>query len=319
MNAHATFPWSEDALRIYQVDLGRFARSMRKTGRAFTLTDLARRWVRDRLRYGSASGRVVLVSETRPIRFWNPLEAWQPGDWAIFPITLRRYRETRREPRAGEIVKVTGTALTAQIDGEETPRIWGTPAHRDDAEMTRWRELLAPYIRRLRRSPQAHASVDYVLFQRGPHIMSKLLAALRSDGRFIEWEGRWYLRSLIASPDEAQLVTLARTMLSEALSGVRLSEILKAMPLAKVDHAPTLFGFALAMSERPDLFSSVETGRYVRWNLASPPSGDYEAAFAVYDPRTYEVICEPGDPLSPDDVDKLWRLDLLATAVYGLP
>ncbi len=213
---------------------------------------------------------------------------------------------------------MTGTALTSQIDGEEIPRIWGTPAHRNDTEVPRWRESLGLYIRRLRGSARAHASVDYVLFQQGPHIMSKLLSALRSDGRFMEWEGRWFLKSLIASPDEARLVTLARTMLAEALSGVRLSEILKAMPLVRGDHAPALFGFALAMSRRPDLFSSVENGRYVRWSLAVPPPGDYKAAFAVYDPRTYEVICEPGDSLSPDDVNKLWRLDLLATAVYGL-
>lgn len=317
----AVFPpsWDEAALRVYEVDLERFARRMRRTGRAFTLTTLSRQWIHGRLRPGRPSGDVVSTSEQISIRFWDPLEAWQPGDWAVFPVTYTRNGGQRWEPRAGQVVRVTGTALTAHVDGEATPRIWGIPTQRDGAEITRWRASLCRYIRRLGRSHTERAGIDYVLFQQGPSIMGGLLAALRSDGRFVEWEGRWFLRDLIAYPEASQLVALAHTLLAESSNSLRLSELLGALPQADADDSSTSFGFALAMSERPDLFSRVEAGRYIRWVLASPPPGEYEAQFAVYHPKTYEVICEPGDALTPCDVEELWRLDLLATAVHGKP
>ena len=319
MNIPLRSPRNRTIFRIFEVDLERFVRRMRKAGEAFTLTALARRWIRGRLRYGQESGHLIPIPDEGVVRFWDPLKAWHPGDWAVFPVTYTRHGVLRQEPRAGQVARVMDTALIAQIDGEEMPRMWGMPARYDNAEITRWRASLDRYIARLGQSRSERARIDHMLFQHGPHIIGGLLAALRSDGRFVEWEGRWFLRSLVKYPNEAQLVTLARTLLIESSDGVRLSELLSLMPLTEADDPPTSFGFGLAMSERPGLFSRVEAGRYTRWVLVSPPPGNYEAKFAVYDPRTYEVICENGDHLNSNQVELLWQLGLLATAVYGSP
>jgi hypothetical protein len=210
-----------------------------------------------------------------------------------------------------------GTALVAQIDGEAMPRLWGTPARRDRQAITQWRASVDRLIKHLGQSRSERTKIDYVLFQQGAEIMSKIMAALRSDGQFIEWEGRWFLRSLVEYPEEAQLMIVARKLLAESRGGVRLSELLSLLSLTETDDFPTMFGFALAMSERPDLFSRLEAGRYTRWVLASPPPGNYEAKFSVYDPQTYEIICESGDDLTADQVEQLWQMNLLATAVYG--
>jgi hypothetical protein len=53
--------------------------------------------------------------------------------------------------------------------------------------------------------------------------------------------------------------------------------------------------------------------------LVSPPPGRYVAKFAVYDPETYEVVCEPDDLLTETEVQRLWQSGLLETAVYGSP
>ncbi len=198
------------------------------------------------------------------------MKAWQAGDWAVFPITYMRKGELRRQPRTGQIVRVVGTALIVQVDGEEIPRLWGIPSRRDDAKITQWRATLSRYIHQLRRSHMEQAGIDYALFQQGPAIMGRILAALCSDGRFIEWEGRWFLQALIEYPDASQLVTLARTLLAAAPDSARLPDLLADLAHPEADDASTLFGFALAMSECPDLFSRVENGRHTRWILASP-------------------------------------------------
>ena len=319
MNAQSTLLRTQAELLIYQADLDRLARRMRKMGRACTLTALARRWVRGRLRYGTESGDIISLPESTPVRFWDPGEVWHPGDWAVFPVAFTRNGVRRRKPRAGQIVRVMGTSLTAQIDGEMRPRLWGIPASRDDVAITRWRASLDRHIDRLETSDREDARIDWVLFRQGAAIMSRLLVALGADGRFIEWEGEWFLHSLVEYPSETRLCKLARTMLTMEANGVRLSELLSQMPDVEVDNPATIFGFALAMSERPDLFTKVKTGRYTRWSLVSPPSGEYEAKFPVFDPQTYEIVCEPGDRLTADEVQRLWALRLLATALYGTP
>lgn len=319
MSRSPTPPQDRVRHRVYQADLDRFARLMVKTGRSFTLTSLARHWVRGRLRYGPESGEAFPIPVEATMRFWDPREAWQPGDWALFPVASRHQGVSKREPRAGQIVRVMGTALTAQIDGEATPRLWGTPADHDGEGITRWRASLDRHVDRLRDSQREGTQIDYVLFERGPLIMSRIMAALGSDGRFIEWEGEWFLRSLAEIPGAEQLHRLARIMLEKASVGSRLSELLSWLPGIKADDPAATFGYALAMSERPDLFSKVKDGRRIRWSLVSPPPGRYVAKFAVYDPETYEVVCEPDDLLTETEVQRLWQSGLLETAVYGSP
>ncbi|MGC9468610.1 MAG: hypothetical protein ACP5HS_08460 [Anaerolineae bacterium] len=303
-----------DLFRVHARDLDRLAQRMERFRKACDLSEIAHRFIKGRLRYGSE--RTVPLelcpSPSERVRIWDPSVAWHQGDTALFAVATYRDRVRVLVPRVGEIVKVQGKGVAARIDGEASLRILGTAtAGRAAGAVTEWRQAVEDMVAVLRERSDDVSRIEYVLWCYGEEILSVLLCALRQDARFVELNGQWFLRELAVMPTQAQLEALARAMLWSTEQPPSASELMSLLPASMTHGAAGLFGLSLALYERPDLFTRVGEGSDPRWILASPPPGPYVARWAAYDPDSYTLLCLPGEVLEPATVQRLWELDLL--------
>lgn len=308
--------------RLCDGDLDRVARRIQRTQEAYDLTALGRRLVRGRLRYGPEKGQSLATEEVpeHRIRVWDPAAAWHEGDHALFGVPAMRDGARLLVPVVGRLGKIHGQGVTVRLDGGGETRIYGLAARdRHDEMLVRWRQSVEEAVTALGKSDDEDSRIDYVLWRHGEEILSVLLAALRHDPRFIELNGCWFLRSLAVVPSEGQLENLARTMLQSADDPMGAEELVHRCQPSLREGAAGLFGLAMALGERPDLFRNVAPGLNPRWVLAGPPPGTYVARLAAYDPESYAVLCEPGDTLTEDVLRRLWDLDLLATVMGRQP
>ena len=124
-------------------------------------------------------------------------------------------------------------------------------------------------------------------------------------------EGMWFLRQLAELPSLEELAMVNRALLfsEDPLSVDELQA--RCLREPQVRTTPRRFGLALALQERQDLYANVGTDGRPRWVLIEPPPGHYRARMAAYDPDTFQVLCEPGETLPSDVVQRLWDLELL--------
>ncbi len=305
-------------LQVSEQDLDRIAHWMQRTQMAYDLTALCRRLLAQRLRHGcelgDASRCEVPVADA--VREWDPVAAWQAGDRVLLPIP--RYTDRFRvfAPVGGEILKRQGRTLVVRIDGQPGTRIYGIAAKgRNYEALERWRQSFEGTAAAVADCQDPELCIDHVLWLHGRAFLSHLLAALRQDRRFVELDGDWFLRRLAIRPSTAQVLGLAREMLWVADRPLTDLELGHWMPSSEARGAAKRFGIALALTERPDLFTCIASGPHCRWVLSGPPPGPYRARYAAYDPETYVPLCEPGESLSPAVVARLWALGLLADVV----
>jgi hypothetical protein len=292
---------------------------MSRTGASYDTTTLARRLVQSRLRYGYVPGDCpaqLATNEDGGVRFWDPGRAWQPGDIAIFPIPARRPYGRAYTPVVGEVTRCQGRAVTVFIDGSAGGRVFGTASGEEtDESLSQWRRSVETIVDVLRGHEDVESRTDFVLWCCGASLVSSLLASLRGDPRFLQLDGQWYVRDGAARLPQAQLEALARRMIWDADRPLATGDLVDFVEPAAARSASTVFGLALSLGGRPDLFLNVEPGARPRWVLAAAPPGEYLAAHAAYDPASGEVLCEPGEVLSEDLVRQLWEADLLDVVV----
>jgi hypothetical protein len=159
------------------------------------------------------------------------------------------------------------------------------------------------------------ALIDYVLWTYGELIFGRLRSALRHDSRFVVLQGRWFLRSLAVRPTQDRLVDLTQRLLMEVERPLSTAEVIPLLTGPPFQDDAQLYGLSLALEERPDLFTNIGRGGRGQWVLSCPPEGHYTARLAAYDPETGEVLCEPGEVLSRETVERLWSLDLLRIVI----
>ena len=227
-----------------------------------------------------------------------------------------------------------GRSLLVRIDGFPGTRVYGT-ASRDRAieHVVEWRKSVEDLVKFLSERTSdstfapgegatcedgdldAEAWIDYVLWQCGEGIATALVDTMRQDARFVSLEGRWFLRSLAVVPSGPQVDRLARVLLSASDHPLTVDEMLPWLPSPAAVGDAGRFGLALALFGRPDLFTNLDADTWPRWVLAGPPIGTYTARYAAFDPETMDVLCEPGESLTPGVVERLWALGLLASVV----
>jgi len=308
--------WNEE-FNITRADLDRIEAHIRETRQAHDLTTLARRIVRGRLRHGPESSAPAqpVWAEDPSVRLWDPAGRWKVGDHVIVAYLYHSASAGRNvyEPRIGEVVAVEGGEVTMQLEGLEQP-VTFRQAARGSEEARRWRDVVKEVIAEKRAAPELGEQVEAVLLTHGERIISQLLDSLRADERFVRLAGRWFLRELALPPTEEQLTALAWAMvpLEEPQPTDALAPLVQP-PLAEGD--PALFGLYLAMRERPDPFANADPGQRPRWALAGPPPGSFTPHRPAYDPDTYEILCLPGQPATPEIVERLWELDLLKAVI----
>ncbi|MBN1250455.1 MAG: hypothetical protein JXC32_22520 [Anaerolineae bacterium] len=306
---------------MYQVgerDLARIIGRVKVTRSAEDLTTLARHFVEDRLASGPVHDATVAqpIAESDRIRLWDPADAWHVGDRALFAVPDARGEVGALPPRVGEVMQLRGKGVVVRLDGEPGTRIYGAaPAFGDTVGVIEWRQSVEDLVRELGDRSDGRAQVAYVLWSHGEEIVSALLSALRHDSRFVSLEGRWFPRSMAILPSGDQLEGLARAMLSGSRLPMTVGALLRWLPPPVASGDSGIFGLALGLHQRPDLFTNVDSEARPRWMLIGPPPGTYTARYAAFDPELFVPLCEPGELLSPEVVQRLWSLDLLNVVV----
>lgn len=303
---------------VCERDLSHIVGRMMATRAAEDLTTVARRLIQDRLELGPARGAAIVhpVSDRDRVRLWDPTDAWHAGDRALFSLPAVRDGQRAFTPCAGEVMQVRGRAVVVRLDGESGTRIYGgAPASGDTVSVVEWRQSVEDLIRTLPDHDSVEARVDYVLWSLGEPILTALLSVLRQDGRFVAVDGRWFLRSIAVVPSDRQLEGLAYAMVAAADRPLTVGEMLPLLPAPSSQGDAGLFGLALGLYQRPDLFLNIDSEPRPRYSLAAPPPGDYTARNAAFDPQTYGLLCEVGDTLTPETVQRLWELGLLSTVI----
>lgn len=312
-----------DTFCICGRDLSRIAGRIRVTRRAEDLTTLARRFIEDRLESGPPRDAAIAhpVTEGDRVRLWDPADAWHAGDRGLFAVPAPGEASRSYSPCVGEVMQVRGKGVVVRLDGEPGTRIYGAaPALGDALGVVEWRQSIEDLVRDLLGRTDRRSRVDLVFWCYGETIVATLLTALRNDHRFVSLEGRWYLRSAATVPSVVQLDGLAHAMLSSADRPMAVSELLRWVPPPVPAGDGGLFGLALGLHQRPDVFANVDSDTRSRWVLAGPPPGAYIARYAAYDPESFALLCEPGESLDEAVVQRLWSLDFLGTvAVRRIP
>ncbi|MGC9521324.1 MAG: hypothetical protein ACP5HG_05515 [Anaerolineae bacterium] len=304
-----------ELFRVRTRDLDRIARRMERYGEARDLTQLLRRFVRGRLRYGAERGDLIGVTAERgeAVRLWDPAEVWREGDWAVFAVPALRDRDRPFVPCLGEIVKVQGQGVIARVDGHAGTRVFGiATAEGRNGAVAQWRQSLEALVAKLSERDDERSRIERAIWSHGAAIASDLRAALSGDVRFVALDGRWMLRRLAVAPTGNQLEDLARRMVFDADRPLPAEELLRWLVPPKQVGDAGVFGLAIALNERPDLFARIPSGARTRWVVSALPPGPYRARFAAYDPATYELLCEPGETLSAEAAQRLWKLNLLS-------
>jgi len=300
--------WREE-FQVVPADLDRIAAHIRKTSQAHDLTALARRVVRGRLRHGPETGVPAQPAwaEDPSVRLWDPAGEWNVGDHVIVARLVRR---GVHEAFVGEVIEAGSfQGVKIQLDGIEEPATYQRAAPGSD-NARRWHAKVREVVAEKRKSPDLEEQVEAILLARGERVASQLLSALRADERFVRLAGRWFLRELAALPTDAQLTALAWAMV--ALSEPQPTDALVSLMQPSLTPGdPGLFGLYLALRQRPDLFENADPGQRPRWVLAGPPPGPFTPRHAAYDPETYEVLCLPREPVSPETIQRLWDRGLL--------
>jgi len=203
-----------------------------------------------------------------------------------------------------------------QLDGHPHPRIFGTAAEGPGRlRIEAWRQAVIDLVTDLAAATDEAACVDYVLWHCGDVVLTELVHTLRHDARFVSLGGRWFVRRSVTRPPAAHLEALARTVLLTAEHPLTTEALLAQLSPSGAHDDGDLFGLAQAMIERPDLFANVAESSRPRWVPAGPPPGPFEVRYAAYDPVTRALLCEPGDALSPEVIERLWSLELLPLIV----
>jgi hypothetical protein len=304
--------WSK-LFGIAEADLTRFATQMRESGRAMTLTDLARDVIRARLRAESQ-----LFSELAPsgdmsswiVRLWDPGADWREGDRVIVVVDgsskARPYA-----PCVGEVIRVEDDRVVVSVDGVTASQVLGL----GPGAQAREREAKEAEMLGIGQRFDEDAQIDFVLWRYGPRAVGRLAHALDADSRFVELEGLWFLRKLAIRPSGGMLAQLAATMFEQNSGPVRLDDVVEVLSLGGTAPAGARFGLAQALGERTALFENVGSAARPLWSLAGPPPLVFTARHAVYDPETYVVLCVPGETLSAEVARRLWRAGLLRAAL----
>ena len=303
--------WS-DEFQVTEADLDRIAAHIRETGQAHDLTELAKRVVRGRLRFGpetSAPARPAWARDPS-VRLWDPAGKWKEGDHVI--VRTWSYKTRRNTVTVGEVSKVEadGVLVHVMMDDIRDPIRKFKRAAAGSPEAVTWHQTVRRALEAMQQSSSLEDSVQRIILKHGQRVVSQLLDALRADERFVRLAGRWFLRELALPSTEEQLTALAWAMvpLQEPQPTDALAPLVQP-PLAEGDGG--LFGLYLDMRQHPELFNNVDPGLRPRWVLTGPPPGSFTPRHAAYDPQTYEVLCLPDQPAPSEAVRRLWDLGLL--------
>ena len=156
--------------------------------------------------------------------------------------------------------------------------------------------------------------VDAILTQHSDRILSRLDEALSQDSRFTCLEDKWYLVRKLNHIGAESLQAVHHFLLEDqpALLDSILS-VLETGPTAD----PLLLKMAIqvALQRSPERFENVGTSTRPVWKARLPEHDQARVTHYAFDPRTFEILCRPGQWLSQKKAQRLQELNLYAHVV----
>jgi hypothetical protein len=175
-------------------------------------------------------------------------------------------------------------------------------------------------VRQKQLGREADENVEIILLEYGARVASRLLTSLSDDSRFVSVGDRWFLEELLVPLSQNQLNRLHQKMLAEG-EILTLEQMLPSVDPSLPPGDIGLFSLHKALEEEQrGLFEqSVAEGQW-RWRAVKPPPPPWEEAMAgyyVYDPSTYEVLLQPGQPLKKYIAERLQELGIYDQVVIA--
>lgn len=290
---------------ITEDDLDRIATIMREEKRALNIDKMARRIVRGRLRYGPDMSPPVLSEWIggEKVLSWDEEEEWEIGSRVLVAIR----EDGNVKPFMGIIENANEDTFFIRLEdmGKKVKYARVKPGSQQaQKRIEAIHEAIAKKGQAAQRKQLSAAdeeNVEIVLLEHGAYITSKLLTALQGDMRYFQYDGRWFLGDLLVDISSGQIQQLYLRMLT-AQETLTLSEIIRILGWEKNDvHVISLHH---VLQQYPEQFEALEN----RWCALKPPPPSWDQAqgtYYVYDPDTYEIILQPGQPLKKQVAERL--------------
>jgi hypothetical protein len=302
--------WSSQ-FDITQDDLKRIVKRLERVETPQDLKVIALQIIRGRIEHGEDLSPAVIerITGQPSVRLWDPEKDWSIGDIVI--IAYDHNSDSIHDPFVSEVVhtdeksvKVKVDALAKEITFSKWRPEWPNMKKYDPET---WRESVRSSVREKIQSGDVNHQSEGILLKHGEHILSRLSDVLRSDAQFTGLEGKWYLTSKLPALESKTLKALHMQLrgspsgsLDEMVSSIKES--------SQFDGALLRLSVCAAMQNMPERFENVGTPISPKWKARLPEPGNAEVIYYAYDPKTYEILCCPGQRLTHKQAQRLQEL-----------
>jgi len=155
---------------------------------------------------------------------------------------------------------------------------------------------------------------EMIMIQYGERIRDCLANALGQDPRFSGLEDKWYLRHKLPYISSEALQALHRFLIQN--QPTFLDAILPAIKdNSTADPLLAKMAIYAALESLPERFEKIGSSAPPEWKARLPEHDQAKVTHYAFDPRTFEILCRPGQRLSQKKAQRLQELNLYAHVV----
>jgi hypothetical protein len=309
--------WSNQ-FSVTQDDLKRIIERLEHESAPLELKEIATRIVKGRLEYGHDLSPAALTSLTgkASVRLWDPACKWQPGDLVLVAYNPDKYHPNNTKAAfLGEVLEIQnrdGGIAFINIDG--VGRKGFSLATPGSKKASVWREAVREAVEKKLQSGDIKQQAEGVLLKHGAHIFSQLLNTLEADNRFTGLDNKWHVTRNLPRLEEASLRAVHRALLEKPSASIdELSQAVGAG--AKANETLLRMAVNAALQQEPARFKNTGTSARPQWQAQLPTPEEAVVTHFAYDPKTYLILCRPGQRLTQKQAQRLQELELYASIV----
>lgn len=300
---------------ITQNDLIRIADKMLRDQKPQDLKRIAIRIIRGRLEHGHDINPAALQNLTgkASVRLWDPEENWQIGELVL--VARQNGYNSQYEALLGKIISISSDYVVLYIEElKKTVKyvrlLSGTDATRKHGtKADTWRNTVAEAVTKKLQSKDLTSQAEGIFLQHGENILNSLFSSLELDKNFIGLGDNWYLTSKLFKCDPFKLKNLHNIFLKQDVFS--LEEAIKSyMDSEGSDYIIWQMSVRAALDTMSERFESIGNSLYPQWRALPPPLEKAKVKHYAYDPKTYEVLCLPGQSLGLQKAKRLMDLNL---------
>ena len=307
--------WSSQ-FSVTQDDLKRIVERMERESAPQEFKEIATRIVRGRLEHGHDLSPAALTSLTgkASVRLWDPAAKWQIGDVVL--VARRSGNDRDGNPLfsayIGEVWDIDSKVASIRI--EKVGQIKYGLAKPGSKHAIDWHETVRNSVERKLQSGNLDQQAEGILLKHGENILSHLAETLQSDSRFIDFEGKWYVAKKLPMLDDDTLRRTHRLLLEKPSATI--DDLVPAIKTEdSVDDTLLRMSLDAALRKLPSRFKNTGTSTRPQWQAQIPPPEKAVVTHFAYDPKTYLILCRPGQHLTQKQAERLQELNLYTSIV----